>query len=229
MARERALDRPATAHRGKQRDLLELICGYGLIMAVIWTPRPAQRFFYGITVTYLAIVLWRSFEGPEAMGLRSRDLLQSSWIAVLAAILSGGGLLFAIHARTLHAPASAALFIKSFWGYALWSFVQQMLLVDFFLRRLLHLLPTRNSAVASAAVLFASAHLPNPILTGVTLVMGIAACALFLRYRNLWPLAAAHAILGITLAVTIPATVIRNMRVGIGYLHYRPNHVAIRH
>ena len=229
MARERALDRPATAHRGKQRDLLELICGYGLIMAVIWTPRPAQRFLYAITVAYLAMILWRSFEGPDAMGLRSRNLLQSSWVAVLAAMLSGAGLLLAIHAKTLHVPASAALFIKSFWGYALWSFVQQILLVNFFLRRLLHLLPKRSFSVAAAAILFASAHLPNPILTGITLVLGIAACALFLHYRNLWPLAAAHAILGITLAVTIPATVIRNMRVGIGYLHYRPNHVAIRH
>ena len=55
-----------------------------------------------------------------------------------------------------------------------------------------------------AALLFALAHLPNPILAPITLIWGLAACLLFLRYRNLYPLMIAHAILGITIAITIP-------------------------
>jgi len=50
------------------------------------------------------------------------------------------------------------------------------------------------------------------------------ACLLFLRYRNLYPLAMAHAILGITIAITIPGAVDHNMRVGLGYLHYSPRY-----
>lgn len=223
MVQERAFDRPATAHRGRRHDGWELICGYALIMAVIWTPRPTQRFLYIATVLYLTIVLWRSFEGPHPMGLRWQNLLRSLWIAGVAMLLSATAILIAIHNQTLHAPRSLPLFLKSFWGYALWSFVQQVLLVDFFLRRLLRLLPTRSAAIVAAAVLFASAHLPNPILTVVTLIMGLAACALFLHYRNLWPLALAHAILGITIAITVPSPLVRNMRVGIGYLRYKPH------
>jgi membrane protease YdiL (CAAX protease family) len=82
------------------------------------------------------------------------------------------------------------------------------------------LLPSARSAALAAAVLFALAHLPNPILTSVTLFWGFAACLLFLRYRNLYPLALAHAILGIAIAITVPGPVDHNMRVGLGYLTY---------
>jgi len=86
------------------------------------------------------------------------------------------------------------------------------------------LLPGARSAAAAAAIIFAIAHLPNPILTSVTLLWGFAACVVFLRYRNLYPLALAHAILGITLAISVPGPVVRNMRVGLGYLTYGRTH-----
>ena len=47
---------------------------------------------------------------------------------------------------------------------------------------------------------------------------------LFLRYRNLYPLAISHAILGISIAITVPGPVDHNMRVGLGYLTYRQHH-----
>jgi hypothetical protein len=49
----------------------------------------------------------------------------------------------------------------------------------------------------------------------------LAACFLFLHYRNLYPLAMAHAVLGITVAIAVPGPVVHNMRVGLGYLTYR--------
>jgi membrane protease YdiL (CAAX protease family) len=86
-----------------------------------------------------------------------------------------------------------------------------------------------NDATAAAAVtagLFAVAHLPNPVLTLITLVFGLASCFFFLHYRNLVPLAIAHAILGIAIAVTIPNAINHNMRVGIGYLTYVEKPIA---
>ena len=80
----------------------------------------------------------------------------------------------------------------------------------------------------AAACLFSAAHLPNPLLTPVTLLWGFAACLLFLRYRNLYPLALAHAILGIAIAITIPGPVDHNMRVGLGYLTYGHAHKTSR-
>jgi membrane protease YdiL (CAAX protease family) len=71
--------------------------------------------------------------------------------------------------------------------------------------------------------MFAFTHLPSPILTPVTLICGVASCLLFLRYRNIYPLALAHAILGISIAITIPGPVDHNMRVGLDYLTYAPD------
>jgi membrane protease YdiL (CAAX protease family) len=76
-------------------------------------------------------------------------------------------------------------------------------------------------AAVTAAVIFSAAHLPNPILTLLTLLWGLAACLVFLKTRNIWPLAMAHAIFGICVAITVPATLLHNMRVGLGYLNYR--------
>jgi hypothetical protein len=117
--------------------------------------------------------------------------------------------------------------VKSFWGYTLWSFVQQFLLQDFVLLRLLRLMPSKTAAVATAAGLFALGHLPSPILTVVTVVWGAAACLLFLKYRNIWTLGMAHAVLGVGLAIVVPGRVDHNMRVGLGYLRYHPR--GIRH
>jgi membrane protease YdiL (CAAX protease family) len=209
----------------RRRDLLELSFGYGLILLVIWTPRPLQRLLYCAASIFLAVITWISFHSSQAMGLRVKNLLRSLWIVALSLVLSALAFALAIHFDTVHDINGTVAFIQRYWGYALWSFAQQILLQDFVLQRLLRLLKSRRAAVLIAAALFALAHLPNPILTPLTLVWGFIACALFLRYRNLYPLAFAHALLGITLATTIPVHIIRNLRVGLGYLTYsRPIH-----
>ena len=208
---------PASTRR---RDLFQFLVGYLLILAVIWSPRPIQRPLYIVAVIFIAASIWVSFDSWSAMGLRRRNFLHSLWIPAIALLLAAIAVVIAIHEHTLHPVGGPALYLRSFWGYAIWSFAQQLLLQGFFLARLLRLLPTERAAVVAAASIFALAHLPNPILTSMTLVWGLIACFLFLRYRNLYPLAIAHAILGVCLAITIPGPVIRNMRVGLGYLAY---------
>ncbi len=211
----------------RTRAILELALAYTLILAVIWTPNPWQHILYIATVVALAAMVALSFESSDKLGLRRTNLLRSLWIAILALILAAAFILTAAHIRTLHAPRSASSFIARYWGYALWAFVQQALLQDVFLRRLLILIPSKpRLAALGTATLFALAHLPNPILTPITFIWGFLSCLLFLRYRNLIPLAIAHAAFGITLAITIPSPVIRNMRVGLGYMHYRVLHVS---
>ena len=210
-----------TESRAKSRDLWELGVGYGLILLVIWTPRPWQRALYITAVVFLVIVIWKSFHSPQAMGLRLTNLLRSLWVVGIALTIAAISILIAIRLDTLHGVGGPVLFLKRYWGYALWSFAQQLLLQDFFLRRFRRLLPGGTSAAFAAAGIFSLAHLPNPILTAVTFSLGLAACFVFLRYRNLYVLAVAHAILGITIAITIPSPLIRNMRVGLGYLTYR--------
>ncbi|MGC1870751.1 MAG: CPBP family intramembrane glutamic endopeptidase [Acidobacteriaceae bacterium] len=205
----------------KRRDVMELTVGYGLILLVIWTPRPLQTVLYYVAIAALAAMFWRSFESWAAMGLHTANFLRSLWIVGVAVLLAAIATLVAVRLHTLRVPGSPAVFFEKFGGYIVWSFVQQILLLDFFLLRLLRVMPRRSYAVVATAGIFALAHLPSPILTTLTLVWGFAACLIFLRYRNLYPLAIAHAILGICIAITVPGPVSHNMRVGLGYLQYR--------
>ncbi len=205
------------------RVLGELCVGYGLIVLVIWSNRPWQRYLYWAAVLWIVLVTYFSFDGLRTMGLRVTGFGRSVWVVIAATFAAAIGIVAALMMGTLHAPRGGlGRFVATFWGYCLWAFFQQFLMQDFMLLRLLRLLPVKSAVVVTAG-LFALAHLPNPILTPLTLLWGLAACALFLRYRNLYALAAAHAIVGVTLAITVPANAIHNMRVGRGYLTYRPH------
>jgi hypothetical protein len=205
-----------------RRDLFTLCAGYALILLVIWTPSPWQRPLYLVAAIFILAASWRAFDSRAAMGLRWTNLLCSLWIAGLALAAAALAVAIAIRFHTLRPWHGPIELIQRFWGYAIWSFAQQFLLLDYFLLRFLRLIPSRKLPVVMAAAIFAVAHLPNPILTLATLVWGFAACLLFLRYRNLYPLAIAHAIFGITLAICLPGSVTHNMRVGLGYLTYSP-------
>lgn len=227
-----ALDVKASPSRGttstdqprKTRPFVELCIGYGLILATIWAPRPYQQWLWWIASSWIVFTTIASFPGWEAMGFRRGGFFSSLWVVFAAAIVAAGAVITAIHLDTLRHPISARGWIMTFGGYTVWSFVQQFLLQGYFLFRFLRLLPRRVWAAVAAAGIFAAAHLPNPILTPITFVWGLAACFVFLRFRNVFPLAAAHAILGISVAITIPGPVVRNMRVGLGYLRYHAPH-----
>src|SRR5271163_4481555 len=86
----------ADARPGRRRDAIELGLGYGLILLVIWSPRPWQRLMYCVAVLFLVGVTWRSFESVRAMGLRSVNFLRSLWVVGVAVLLAGGVLAVAV-------------------------------------------------------------------------------------------------------------------------------------
>ena len=206
--------------RSRRRDLIELFGIYGFVLVVIWTPRPWQGPLWGVAAVTTAYIVWLSFEGLEPMGLCTANLTRSLWAVALAVMLSVAAVILAGRLHTLNVPTTPVLFVRHYGPYVLWAGIQQLILQCFFLSRALRLLPNATSAAALSAGLFAIAHLPNPILTIVTLICGLASCLFFVRYRNLWPLVVAHAILGICIGITIPGRMDHNMRVGISYLTY---------
>lgn len=217
-----------SALRSKRRDWIEIGVAYGLIEAVEWTPRPWQRGLWLVAALGLAFMLWRSFSGWAEMGFRTANLWRSAWIVSAAAVLAAAAMLISARAHALLMVDGLWGFPETYGAYAIWSAVQQILLQGFFLLRLLRLMPKPWQASLAAAAMFSAAHIPNPILVSLTFVWGFAACALFLRYRNLYPLMVAHAFLGITIAMTIPGPAVHNMRVGRAFLTYRP-HMHPRH
>jgi len=222
-----SIDTISTTQPRRGRPLLELAIGYGLILATIWTPRPFQKWVYLAAVAWILLTSIPAFPGWAAAGIRRGGFFKSLWVVFAAAVVSAVAISVAIHLGTLRHPINTRSWVMTFGGYTVWSFVQQFLLQGYFLFRLLRFLPRREWAALTAAAMFALAHLPNPILTPITLLWGACACFVFLRCRNIYPLALAHAILGITVAITIPGPVVHNMRVGLGYLRYHAPHVHV--
>jgi len=202
------------------RALVELCVGYGLILATVWTPRPGQASLWWASAAWIGASTWWSFPGWAALGFRRGGFMASLWVVGVAAVLSAIAVTVAIHVHTLRVPHSALGWVLAWGGYIVWSFVQQFLLQGYFLIRLLKMMP-REWAAVTAAGIFAAAHVPNPLLASVTLIWGTVACFVFLRCRNVYTLMITHAILGVSLAITVPGPKMHNMRVGIGYLQYR--------
>jgi len=205
---------------------MELSGIYTLILLVIWTPRPWQGALWVIAAGVVIYIAYLSFEGLRPMGLCTANLVRSLWAVAFALAVAMIAVVLAVRLHTLHTPETPWLCLRKYGLYVLWASVQQIILQWFFLSRARRLLPDALSAAALTAGLFAVAHLPNPVLTIITLVFGLASCLFFLHSRNLVPLAIAHAILGISIGVTIPGAIDHNMRVGIGYLTYVEEPIA---
>ena len=201
------------------RDLAELTLGFGAIMAVLWLPTRDQLIFGPIALLAPLFLILLRWPGLSALGLDWHGVLPSLWILPAAVAVSTLGILVAERAGTFHALYQADL--THVGGYVLWTLYQQFLLQDYFIPRLSRMLAS-DAAIAISAVLFAVAHLPNLPLAVATLVWGEVSCALFRRYRSLYVLGLVQGLLGLCFAVCIPDSALHHMRVGLGYLRYRP-------
>ena len=137
----------------KWRDLVEVLVGYALILLVIWTPRPWQRWFYWAAIVWILAVVPGSFREWD-MGLRVAGFRRSLWIFGAALIAAGIAIAVAARFGTLHFPPSFTRFVLGFMSYGIWALVQQFLLQDFFLLRLLRLTHRTTAAVAIAVGMF---------------------------------------------------------------------------
>jgi len=207
----------------RSRDSLELAICYGLILSVIWLPNPAQRFVFWTALAWILTTTLIERPDVAALGLRPSGLRCSFWITASALLLAGLLIVAARELHTLHTLQGSGSAIYHVTGYVLWAFEQQFILQDYFLLRLLRILPNQSAALLAAALLFSTAHLPGLLLTGASLSWGIVSCYLFLRCRNLYALGLAHGILGLCLAISVPDTLTHHMMVGLGYLRYHPH------
>lgn len=199
---------------------MELAVCYGLILSVIWTPNPTRRLLFWIAFAWILVTTLVYRPDANTLGLRFSDPRNLLWIIAGGLLFAGLMLGIALELHTVHPLQGARPLGSHMAGYLLWAFEQQFILQDYFLPRLLRILPNRSAAVIAAALLFSTAHLPGFVLTVATLAWGIVACTLFLRYRNLYALGLVHGVLGLCVAISVPDAVTHHMMVGLGYLHY---------
>jgi membrane protease YdiL (CAAX protease family) len=156
-----------------------------------------------------------------------RGLRASLWVIPAAAALASTAILLAERAGTLHPLFGFIGVVTHSTAYVIWAVFQQFIVQSYFFLRFEQLV-TARSAVLLSASLFCLAHIPNPVLATVCLFAGWLACEVFRRNRNIYALGVAHAILGLTIAVTVPDDIHRHMRVGIGYYHYHAHRTVLR-
>ena len=198
----------------------EIFAAWALIEATIWTSGKTQlRLFW---MAFLFVVVTTVIHRPrlQDLGLGLRGLRSSLWVIPAAVALASAAVLLARTAGTLHPLFGLVGVATHSTAYAIWAVFQQFLLQSYFFLRFERLLSTRAAALLSPG-LFCLVHIPNPVLVAVCIAAGWLACEVFRRHRNIYALGVAHAILGLTIAVTVPNDIQRHMRVGIGYYRYQ--------
>ena len=95
--------------------------------------------------------------------------------------------------------------------------LQEFILQSFMFVRLETFLGSRRALLYSSC-LFAVAHIPSPALTFLSFLGALFFCEMFRRFRNIYPLGLVHAALGLTIAASLPDSLMHHMRVGLGFL-----------
>lgn len=203
----------------------ELIVVYALIECALWSRRGLIRNRWALAAA-AAIAIFVALDvtlTDQPLARRLGLALPTTFGAgfVLAVSLAAAAfLVFAVRWAGGDVPANGIWpsFGQS-WAYVVWALLQEFILQSFFFTRCEDLFGG-SKAVWVAATLFAVAHLPSPLLTTFTFVAALFFCSVFRRYRSIYPIAVMHAILGLTVAATMPDSLLHHMRVGIGYLRY---------
>ncbi|HEX8815522.1 MAG TPA: CPBP family intramembrane glutamic endopeptidase [Terriglobales bacterium] len=193
---------------------------FSAIMAAVWTPVGLAN--TAANLVAILSICWFTLRGSftaRQIGLTfplAGTLIPIAVGIGFAALIAATGYFLC---RTFGPPHSVPW--PRAWQYVVWSVVQEFILQAFFYLRLRSVLGSRR-AVWWAAILFAVVHLPSPLLTVLAFFGGVIFCELFNRYRALIPIGLAHGLLGLTIAATMPDSILHHMRVGIGYLTYHP-------
>jgi hypothetical protein len=198
----------------------QLCVAYGLLEVSLWTEGHTQRMAALVTGAWIVIATVVNRRSSRQIGITPAGFRGALIAVPIAAAVSAGIVLLGWKTGTLRGLFGARPPLWHSFGYAIWAMMQQFILNSFFYVNLEDLLGNRQRALWWAAALFAIAHLPNPVLTVGTFAAALLLVSIFQRYRNIYPLGIAHAILGLALAVTVPDAWIRHMRVGIAYLHF---------
>lgn len=216
---------PARADLGttdRQALWRQVLLVYASLEAALWTVGVAQGFFIALTVALtIAWTFSQRFPWPD-LGLNPVSIHGGWWIAPVGAAVAGFILFAAWWWHTLRPPAGVLVVCVNIAVSLIWAFAQQYLAQSFFFLHFEYLLGSGRRAVIATTLLFSSAHIPNPVLVPVTLAGGLLLSELFRRHRTLYLLAVAHALVALALAISVPESVLHNMRVGISYILYRP-------
>jgi|SRR5271165_1092113 len=198
----------------------QIVLGYLFLEFSLWEPNLRTRYRWA-GVAALTIIVLALVDRPSVrrlgLGLPSG---YGAGVVLGLSVAAALTLMFAVHWAGGEIPANPTWpNLHLAWQYLIWALIQEFMLQSFFFTRLEELYSS-STALWIAATLFAAAHLPSPVLTPFTFVGALFFCEMFRRYRSIYVIGVVHALLGLTLSLTMPDSMLHHMRVGIGYLKY---------
>jgi membrane protease YdiL (CAAX protease family) len=196
----------------------QVIVAFLFVECAVWAARLSVRSRWALAAgTIVAVFALVDRPSLQRLGVGLPNALGASLILAIG-FATAVAMVFLARWAGDEVPANSAFPDWNLAGqYLLWALLQQFMLQSIFFTRLEELFGS-STAVWVTATVFGTVHLPNMILTTFTLIGGLFFCEMFRRYRSIYPLGMAHAVLGLTLSATIPESLLQHMRVGIGYL-----------
>lgn len=160
-------------------------------------------------------------ESLRELGFRFDNLLPALFLLAIPAVAVAALCLFIawttsspINFFRWHPNRNLALQLSV--GFA-WALAQQYVLQGFLNRRAMTAIGRGWISVLVVAAIFGLLHLPNPWITLITFFAGGIWAAVYQRTPNLFALAITHSVMTWFVVSTLPAAMLRHLRVGVGY------------
>jgi hypothetical protein len=204
-------------------DVIGLPCA---AMWIIWYEPPKTSHAWILLPVWLTASFLIHRDTPRTLGWRADNL----WPAFRRASMILGPMAAAVilvgFARGVRIPTAPGSFApQHFINYFAFCLLQQVALNSLLSNRLFFLTKQIPITALATGAIFAILHWPNPVLMPATFLAGVAMSWLFLRDRNILPLAFWHMALGLLVGWALPIAWHHGLRVGPGYYTFRlPGH-----
>lgn len=182
----------------RRRARIELVAIVATALAYLYFENVLElklHFLVPCAALWAGYVGWRLWKEPGSAERWGFSRPRSGWALCAACFVLGAGLLgvYRVARGWLPFPPGAWVIFAI---YPVWAFIQQFVAQGLVAANLERLGAPRGAVIPLAAVAFGLAHLPDWRLGVLCAGAGLVWTPIFLRHRNLWPLALTHAWLG---------------------------------
>lgn len=199
----------------------EILAVYAAILLYIWRWQETHTFLWLPMLAAVLFSQWFYGDTLEAMGLTGREFRPCARASFpVLAVVAVAAVLYGLWAHDSASRLASPHVWLMFAGYVVWCSFQQYLTQSFFHRRLMKVMPSPHLRSFAIGLLFAGAHIPNPVLMVSTFAGGVVFAEIFTRHPNIWPLAFVQAVAGFLIGTLSPPWIIHSMRVGPGYFFF---------